>query len=105
MAVIRVKKMRGFYFGDDAVLLAADREGMAAFERALSHKKKEHPQSPLIASGTSHEFHIGRICRAGSTRRGTCDVAALKGKGFRDPCDACVSNGFDWSWSPIYRYR
>jgi photosystem II stability/assembly factor-like uncharacterized protein len=59
MAVIRVKKMPGFYFGDDAVLLAADCEGMEAFERALSDTKKEHAPSHLIASGTSHEFHIG----------------------------------------------
>jgi hypothetical protein len=39
MAVIRVKMMPGFYFGDDVVLLAADRKGIEAFERALSDAK------------------------------------------------------------------
>jgi hypothetical protein len=60
MAVIRVKMIPRFYLGDDAVLLAADREGMEAFERALSATaKKENVPPHLIASGTSHEFHIG----------------------------------------------
>jgi hypothetical protein len=60
MSVIRVKMIPGFYLGDDAVLLAADREGMEAFERALSATvKKENVPPHLIASGTSHEFHIG----------------------------------------------
>jgi hypothetical protein len=60
MAVIRVKMIPGFYFGDDAVLLAADREGMEAFERALSATaKKERVPPHIMASGASHEFHIG----------------------------------------------
>ena len=60
MAVIRVKMIPGFYLGDDAVLLAADRKGMEAFERALSATvRKENAPPHLIASGTSHEFHIG----------------------------------------------
>ena len=41
MAVIHVKTMPGFYFGDDVVLLAADREGMEAFERALTDTAKK----------------------------------------------------------------
>jgi len=59
MAVIRVKKMPGFYFGDDAVLLAADREGIERFERTLSDTTKERAASHLTALGTCHEFHIG----------------------------------------------
>jgi hypothetical protein len=60
MAVIRVKTIPGFYLGEDAVLLAADREGMEAFERGLSAAAKKDSVPPhLIASGTSHEFHIG----------------------------------------------
>ena len=60
MAVIRVKMIPKFSLGDDAVLLAADRKGMEAFERALSATaRKENVPPHLIASGTSHEFHIG----------------------------------------------
>jgi hypothetical protein len=60
MAVIRVKMIPGFYLGNDAVLLAADRDGIEAFERALSATaKKENVPPHLVASGTSHEFHIG----------------------------------------------
>jgi len=58
MAVTRVKKMPGF-FCDDVVLLAADREGVEAFERALTEAKKENVPSHLLASGTSHEFYAG----------------------------------------------
>ena len=46
MGVIRVKKIPKFYFGDDAVLLAADREGIDAFKRALSDvaEKQDTPR-------------------------------------------------------------
>jgi len=48
-----------FYFGDDAVLLAADREGIDAFERALSDAagKKELP-ADLSFEGIRHEFDV-----------------------------------------------
>ncbi len=60
MAVIRVKMISGFHLGDDAVLLAADGEGIEAFERALSATTRKQDVPPqLIASGTRHEFHIG----------------------------------------------
>jgi hypothetical protein len=59
MAIIRVKKIPEFYFGDDVVLLAADREGTDAFERALVQTaKKENVPSHLIFEGTNHEFDV-----------------------------------------------
>lgn len=54
-----MKMIPEFHLGDDAVLLAADHEGIEAFERALSASaKKENVTSRLVASGMSHEFHI-----------------------------------------------
>ncbi len=60
MAVIRIELIPEFYFGDDAVLLAADHEGMAALEQALSHAAEgKDARSLLKTSGTRHEFLIG----------------------------------------------
>ena len=54
-----MKMIPEFYFGDDAVLLAADREGIDAFERALSDaaEKKELP-ADLSFEGIRHEFDV-----------------------------------------------
>ena len=51
----------GFYFGDDAVLLAADREGLDAFKRALSDAAmKQNIPVALISEGIRHESVLGR---------------------------------------------
>jgi hypothetical protein len=50
-----------FYFGDDAVLLAADREGIDAFKRALSDAAtKQNMPADLISEGVKHKFVLGR---------------------------------------------
>lgn len=50
-----------FHFGDDAVLLAADREGLDAFERALSDAAtKQNMPVDLRSEGIRHEFVLGR---------------------------------------------
>ncbi len=50
-----------FYLGDDAVLLAADREGLDAFKRALSEAAmKQNRAADFIVEGVRHEFVLGR---------------------------------------------
>ena len=50
-----------FYFGDDAILLAADREGIDAFKRALSDAAmKQDMPVDLMSEGVRHEFVLGR---------------------------------------------
>jgi len=59
MAVIRVKMIPEFYYGDDALLLAADREGLEAFERALSDAaNNENVSTQFISDGVIHEFAV-----------------------------------------------
>jgi hypothetical protein len=62
MATVCVKYVPEFYFGDDVVLLAADREGIDAFERSLSEAASRKPAlQPLISCETVHEFIIGAV--------------------------------------------
>lgn len=61
VSVVRVKMIPGFYFGDDAVLLAADREGLVAFNRALSDAAmKQNMPVDFISEGVRHEFCLGK---------------------------------------------
>ena len=59
MSVVRVKMIPEFYFGDDAVLLAADREGIDAFQRALSDAAaKKNMPSFVTFKEIRHEFNV-----------------------------------------------
>ena len=56
-----MKMIPEFYFGDDAVLLAADREGLATFKRSLSDAAtKQNMPADLISEGVRHKFVLGR---------------------------------------------
>jgi hypothetical protein len=56
-----VKLIPEFYLGDDAVLLAADREGLDTFEHALSGAAmKQNLPGDLISEGVRHKFVLGR---------------------------------------------
>ncbi|ULP40979.1 hypothetical protein [Mycobacterium lentiflavum] len=57
MSVVRAGLAEGFYFGEDAVLLALDVEGLNAFLVALIHAQ-EKGSSRLDVDGTIHEFLI-----------------------------------------------
>ncbi len=56
-----MKLVPEFYLGDDVVLLAADREGLDAFERALSEAvMKQNTPVDFISAGVRHEFVLGK---------------------------------------------
>ncbi|CQD18241.1 hypothetical protein BN1232_04160 [Mycobacterium lentiflavum] len=57
MSVVRAGLAEGFYFGEDAVLLALDVEGLNALLVALIHAQEEG-SSRLDVDGTIHEFLI-----------------------------------------------
>jgi hypothetical protein len=57
MTLVRAGLAEGFYFGEDAVLLALDTEGVNAFLAALIQGEREGA-SPLEVEGTTHQFFI-----------------------------------------------
>ncbi|MEE6137973.1 hypothetical protein SKC41_16795 [Mycobacterium sp. 050128] len=57
MSVVRAGLAEGFYFGEDAVLLALDVEGLSAFLVAQIHAQEEG-SSRLDVDGTIHQFLI-----------------------------------------------
>ncbi|WP_025736099.1 hypothetical protein [Mycobacterium genavense] len=57
MTLVRASLAEGFYFGDDAVLLALDAAGLNAFLAALTLAVKEGP-SRLELDGTTNHFLI-----------------------------------------------
>jgi hypothetical protein len=57
MTLVRAGLAEGFYFGEDAVLLALDAGGVTIFLTALIQAKQEGA-SHLEIDGTMHEFFI-----------------------------------------------
>ncbi len=57
MTVVRAELARQFYFGDDAVLLVMDTDGVTIFLSALV-RAQEQGSSRLGGDGMVHEFHI-----------------------------------------------
>jgi hypothetical protein len=57
MARVRAGLAKGFYFGEDAVLLALDTHGVNTFLAALTQAEQEGA-SRLDLDGTNHEFLV-----------------------------------------------
>lgn len=57
MTLVRAGLAEGYYFGEDAVLLALDAGGVTVFLAALIQAKQEGA-SHLEIGGTTHEFFI-----------------------------------------------
>jgi hypothetical protein len=57
VSVIRVNFLPAFYYGDDAVLLTLDGDGVAKFNSALTCAR-QHGSSRLEHDGVTHEFRI-----------------------------------------------
>ncbi|AQT81166.1 hypothetical protein B1R94_20770 [Mycolicibacterium litorale] len=57
MSVIRVNYLPEFHFGDDAVLLTVDGDGLDAFAAAVADARANR-SSRLLHDGVAHEFHI-----------------------------------------------
>lgn len=57
MSIISVNFLPKFHFGDDAVLLTLDGDGVDKLKAALSDAK-QHGASRLEHDGVTHEFHI-----------------------------------------------
>jgi len=57
MTVARAELARQFYFGDDAVLLVMDTDGVTAFRSTLV-RAQQQGTSRLECGGTVHEFLI-----------------------------------------------
>jgi hypothetical protein len=57
MSVVRINYLTGFHYGDDAVLLTMDRDGVHEFCAALSNAERQG-NSRLRHSGVVHEFRI-----------------------------------------------
>lgn len=57
MSVVRVNFLPEFYFGDDAVLLTVDGDGLEAVRAAVEHARVNR-SSHLLRDGVEHEFHI-----------------------------------------------
>lgn len=63
MGMIRVGLAAGFLFGDDAILLAMDRDGITTFKSAVAEALSEGV-SHLNADGVAHDF----VVDAGASR-------------------------------------
>lgn len=57
MTLVRAGLAEGFYFGEDAVLLALDTDGVKTFLTALTEAEQQG-SSRLDLDGTVHEFLI-----------------------------------------------
>lgn len=57
MSIVRVNFLPEFHFGDDAVLLTVDGDGLEAFGAALNHAII-HRSSQLRHDGDEQEFYI-----------------------------------------------
>jgi hypothetical protein len=57
MTVVRAELARQFYFGDDAVLLVMDTDGVTTFLSALV-RAQQQGASRLEGDGTVHDFRI-----------------------------------------------
>ncbi|GAY17976.1 hypothetical protein [Mycobacterium sp. shizuoka-1] len=57
MSVVRVNFLPEFHFGDDAVLLTVDGDGLKTFMSALEQAMRTD-SSQLLHDGVEHQFHI-----------------------------------------------
>ncbi|WP_236147677.1 hypothetical protein [Mycolicibacterium sp. CH28] len=57
MSVVRVNFLPEFYYGDDAVLLTLDGDGLKTFMAALEHARRNR-SSQLLHDGVAQQFHI-----------------------------------------------
>lgn len=57
MSIIRVNLLLEFHFGDDAVLLTVDADGLEKFKAAVEHARSNR-SSRLRHDGVEQEFHI-----------------------------------------------